>query len=66
MASEQTDKPVLQLTKDERNDLRSVFEGAGYKVSFHRGYMRVRKQGYQEDISYAKIRQYESSVVRRK
>ncbi len=76
MASEDNnEKGVKPLTAEEQSGLRRVYEAAGWEVSFHQegqspfphGFMRVKKGEWQDDISYEKIRQYESALtVRRK
>lgn len=64
MASEKTDKKkrIVYLSAQERADLRKVYEGAGWVVSFHRGYMRVKKLGWEDIIPYEKIRRFQDAV----
>lgn len=75
MASEKDNKKreIVPLTAQEQSGLRRVYEAAGWKVSFHQGeepfpegFMRVKKEDYEEDISYEKIRQFGDALVVRR
>jgi hypothetical protein len=63
MANDKKRTRVIKLTLEERIGLRKVFEQARYKVSFHRGYMRIERDGLRDDISYNKIRSFQGAVI---
>ncbi len=66
MANDKKRKRVIKLTLEERIGLRKVFEQARYKVSFHRGFFFLAKDGIRDDISYNKIRSFQGAVIVRR